>query len=154
MGTSCCRRTVRRSAGACSARALEACDLQGNLLQAPGFRDQESFAAEDHTLVELPVVRWGGWLFGHAVNPVGSDAVPSFPEHMGEFDRLISPYRSERLVLADRHSYEVAANWKVVAVNYHECYHCPLIHPELLPGLVTRLEATTTTCRATSSAGA
>ena len=34
-------------------------------------------------------------------------------------------------VLADRHTYEVAANWKVIAENYHECYHCPLIHPEL-----------------------
>jgi Rieske 2Fe-2S family protein len=29
------------------------------------------------------------------------------------------------------HTYEVAANWKVIAENYHECYHCPLIHPEL-----------------------
>jgi Rieske 2Fe-2S family protein len=34
-------------------------------------------------------------------------------------------------VVADRHTYEVAANWKVIAENYHECYHCPLIHPEL-----------------------
>jgi Rieske 2Fe-2S family protein len=25
----------------------------------------------------------------------------------------------------------VAANWKVITENYHECYHCPLIHPEL-----------------------
>jgi Rieske 2Fe-2S family protein len=44
---------------------------------------------------------------------------------------VVSPYFPERLVLADRHSYEVAANWKVIAENYHECYHCPLIHPEL-----------------------
>jgi Rieske 2Fe-2S family protein len=43
----------------------------------------------------------------------------------------VAPYASESLVLADRHTYEVAANWKVVAENYHECYHCPLIHPEL-----------------------
>ena len=34
-------------------------------------------------------------------------------------------------MVADRHTYEVAANWKVIAENYHECYHCPLIHPEL-----------------------
>jgi glycine betaine catabolism A len=27
--------------------------------------------------------------------------------------------------------YEVAANWKVLTENYHECYHCPSIHPEL-----------------------
>ncbi|HWM01459.1 MAG TPA: SRPBCC family protein, partial [Actinophytocola sp.] len=24
-----------------------------------------------------------------------------------------------------------AANWKAISENYHECYHCPLIHPEL-----------------------
>ena len=23
------------------------------------------------------------------------------------------------------------ANWKLVIENYHECYHCPLIHPQL-----------------------
>src|SRR5215213_5043080 len=30
-----------------------------------------------------------------------------------------------------RQSYEVAANWKILVENYHECYHCPSIHPEL-----------------------
>jgi glycine betaine catabolism A len=25
----------------------------------------------------------------------------------------------------------LAANWKIVVENYHECYHCPEIHPEL-----------------------
>ena len=99
--------------------------------QAPGFRDLDNFSSEEHALVELPVVSWSGWLFGHALNPVGSPDVPSFTEHVGEFERLVSPYRGAELVLADRHSYEVAANWKVVAENYHECYHCPLIHPEL-----------------------
>ena len=27
--------------------------------------------------------------------------------------------------------YEVAANWKVIAENYSECYHCPGVHPQL-----------------------
>ena len=39
---------------------------------------------------------------------------------------LLTPYDAGRLVLADRHTYEVAANWKVIAENCHECYHCPL----------------------------
>ena len=30
-----------------------------------------------------------------------------------------------------RHDYDVAANWKVLTENYHECYHCPMIHPQL-----------------------
>ena len=24
-----------------------------------------------------------------------------------------------------------ASNWKILTENYHECYHCPMIHPEL-----------------------
>ena len=28
-------------------------------------------------------------------------------------------------------TYEVAANWKVLAENYNECYHCGPVHPEL-----------------------
>ena len=30
-----------------------------------------------------------------------------------------------------QHDYEVASNWKILTENYHECYHCPQIHPEL-----------------------
>ena len=25
----------------------------------------------------------------------------------------------------------IDANWKTITENYHECYHCPSIHPEL-----------------------
>ena len=29
-------------------------------------------------------------------------------------------------------TYDVAANWKVIAENYNECYHCGPVHPELV----------------------
>ena len=70
-------------------------------------------------------------MFVHALHPLGSAEVPSFADHLGELERIVAPYAPGTLGLADRHTYEVAANWKVVAENYHECYHCPLIHPEL-----------------------
>lgn len=109
-------------------------DLTGALIAAKGFRDDESFATAGHGLVELPVRVWEGWVFGHALHPSGSDLVPSFADHLGALAGpagLVTPYAPGTLVLADRHAYEVAANWKVIAENYHECYHCPLIHPEL-----------------------
>ena len=28
-------------------------------------------------------------------------------------------------------TYDVACNWKVIAENYNECYHCAPVHPEL-----------------------
>jgi Rieske 2Fe-2S family protein len=105
--------------------------LDGSLRAAKGFRDLAGFDPAEHALVELPVRVWQGWVFGHGVHPVGSAQEPSFEEHLGDVARIIAPYACGELVLADRHTYEVAANWKVVAENYHECYHCPLIHPEL-----------------------
>jgi Rieske 2Fe-2S family protein len=106
-------------------------DLGGSLKGAPGFRGVEGFDRTQHSLVELPLTVWDGWLFGHALHPLGSPEVPPFDEHVGALPQVLAPYDAGSLVLAARHTYEVAANWKVVAENYHECYHCPSIHPEL-----------------------
>ena len=106
-------------------------DLEGALRGARGFQDVAGFDEEDHSLVELPVATWHGWVLGHALLPVSHPDVPDLAGHVGALESIVAPYRCAELVLADRHSYEVAANWKVIAENYHECYHCPLIHPEL-----------------------
>jgi Rieske 2Fe-2S family protein len=110
-------------------------DLRGRLRAAPGFRGAHGFDGVDpaeHSLVELPVERWHGWLFVHAVNALDAGGPEvEFAAHVGALEDIVGPYAPESLVLADRHTYEVAANWKVLAENYHECYHCPLIHPEL-----------------------
>jgi Rieske 2Fe-2S family protein len=100
--------------------------LDGELIAAPGLREVASFEPEAHGLVPLPVEVWHGWLF------VNADARgDSFASHLGSLDDLVAPYEPERLVRLASHDYVVAANWKVVTENYHECYHCPLIHPEL-----------------------
>ena len=39
--------------------------------------------------------------------------------------------RSTELVVGRSITYDVAANWKVIAENYNECYHCGPVHPEL-----------------------
>lgn len=106
-------------------------DLAGELIAAPGFRDQPGFEAASFGLVELPAATWRGWVFGHGRHPLGHPDVVPFADHLGELDRVVAPYAPETLRLADRHTYEIAANWKIVAENYQECYHCPLIHPEL-----------------------
>jgi glycine betaine catabolism A len=104
--------------------------LDGALQAAPDFRGVEDFVPNEHGLVELPIETWHGWLFCHAATPLGGD-VPSFDAHLGEVERILGHYAPENLVRRGRHTYEIAANWKVVCENYHECYHCPLIHPEL-----------------------
>jgi len=106
-------------------------DLDGELIAAPGFREDGGFDADEHSLVELPVQVWEGWVFGHALHPLGSSEVPSFDDYLGSLAGIVEAYAPGGLVLSDRHTYEVLANWKVLAENYQECYHCPLIHPEL-----------------------
>src|SRR5581483_276383 len=100
--------------------------LDGALTTATAMRDVPGFDPDDHGLVALPVTAWGGWLF---INATGTAA--PFADHLGALDDLLRPYATDRLGLAARHDYVVAANWKVIVENYHECYHCPLIHPEL-----------------------
>src|SRR5829696_6585846 len=56
---------------------------------------------------------------------------PPFGEHGGNLEELVLNYSCAELVVAARHDYEIAANWKILAENYHECYHCSSIHPEL-----------------------
>jgi len=98
--------------------------LDGSLIATPKMELNGSKA--DYSLKSLPLAQWQGWVF---INATG-DAAP-FAEHLGDMDALISPYNSADLVVADRHSYVVNANWKLIVENYHECYHCPSIHPEL-----------------------
>jgi Rieske 2Fe-2S family protein len=99
-------------------------ELDGAVKAAP--RMGEAFDPTPYNLVELPSEVWQGWYF---VNALGT--APQFAEHLGGITDLVAPYQPERLTLKARHSYEVASNWKTIVENYHECYHCPLIHPEL-----------------------
>ena len=97
--------------------------LNGELRKAPGFDDLDH---KEFGLTELRLVDWHGWLF---VDPSGRDT--DFAEHVAGTEEIISPYRPEDLTIVARHSYELATNWKVIAENYQECYHCSTIHPEL-----------------------
>ncbi|MBS1696286.1 MAG: aromatic ring-hydroxylating dioxygenase subunit alpha [Actinobacteria bacterium] len=100
--------------------------LDGTLRNAPGFRDADDFDPGEFGLAELRLVDWHGWLF---VDPSGTDV--EFGEHVAGLEEVVGPYRPEDLTIVARHSYELATNWKVIAENYQECYHCSSIHPEL-----------------------
>lgn len=101
--------------------------LDGSLRNAPGgFRDMAGFDKGEFGLVPIPLVVWHGWIF---IDPAGDSG--SFEDHVAGLDEIIAPYRPEDLVTVATHSYELATNWKVIAENYQECYHCSTIHPEL-----------------------
>ncbi|MGY4711271.1 aromatic ring-hydroxylating oxygenase subunit alpha [Mycolicibacterium sp. CBM1] len=100
--------------------------LDGSLRNAPGFTGADDFDTARWGLHELRLVNWHGWLF---VDPSGRDV--EFTEHVAGLEDVVAPYKPEELTVVARHSYELATNWKVIAENYQECYHCSSIHPEL-----------------------
>lgn len=100
--------------------------LDGQVRNAPGFSGVDGFDAAEFGLVELRLTDWHGWLF---VDPSGAGG--DFADHVAGLEDVVAPYRPEDLTVVTRHSYELATNWKVIAENYQECYHCSTIHPEL-----------------------
>jgi Rieske 2Fe-2S family protein len=102
--------------------------LDGSLRKARGFDESSmpAFDPADNSLVQLPAEEWHGWIFVD-----GSGEAGSFAAHVAGLEEIIGPYEPERLSVAGSHDYVVAANWKIVVENYEECYHCPVIHPEL-----------------------
>ena len=119
---------------------LWAYELSGELRGAPGFRDAPGFDPAAWSLRQLPAVEWHGLVF---VDGSGGAAGP-LPLAALERDR-----RAVRAGAAGHgratHSYDAAANWKILTENYHECYHCPTIHPELCSVSARRTAARTTT---------
>ena len=98
-------------------------DLDGRLRGAPGFSGLDR---DEFSLSAARVVEWHGWVF---VN-VSGDA-PTLGEHLGNLGEHVRDHEPERLVVGAEHRYVVEANWKIAHENYHECYHCSNIHPEL-----------------------
>ena len=100
--------------------------LDGTLRGAPRFGDVPGFDKREYPLVPARVEEWHGWVFANA-----SGDAPPLVECVGNLEPLVAPWEPERMFVGAGHEYVVAANWKTITENYHECYHCPSIHPEL-----------------------
>jgi len=100
--------------------------LDGRLVGAPNMRETPGFIAGEHSLIEGPTRVWEGGVFlCLAENPEPFDDV--FAPVLERF----RPWGIGDLRVVHREVYEVAANWKLIAHNFSECYHCPTVHPLL-----------------------
>ncbi len=102
-------------------------DLDGSLVKAPHTEDVDEFDTDEFSLHPLGVDTWGGFLWLHGT----PTEAPSLIDELGPMTQRVQRYPLAELVVGRRMSYDVAANWKVLAENYNECYHCGPVHPEL-----------------------
>ena len=76
-------------------------------------------------LKSLPLTEIGGLIFV-SFGP----APPSLEAAAPALGAMTDLYGWQTARVAARRLYIVAANWKLVLENYHECYHCAPAHPE------------------------
>jgi Rieske 2Fe-2S family protein len=98
--------------------------LDGVLRRAP-FVDRDD--TPDVALHEVAVDVWGGFVF---VNLSGGGADPLL-DQLGPVPDRVVRYPLADLRRGRCYRYDVAANWKLIAENYNECYHCGPVHPTL-----------------------
>jgi phenylpropionate dioxygenase-like ring-hydroxylating dioxygenase large terminal subunit len=61
---------------------------------------------------------------------------PDFSKVQKDFEPLLRPFRIEGAKVAARARYELRTNWKLVAENFRECYHCGPAHPEYCSAVI------------------
>jgi Rieske 2Fe-2S family protein len=97
--------------------------LDGRLRHAREMPD--GFDPGAHGLLGLPLAIIGGLIF---VSFGGAPPLLTVAE--AALAPMAARYGWETARVAARKTYSVAANWKLVLENYHECYHCGPAHPE------------------------
>ena len=97
--------------------------FDGKLIRTP--RPEPGFRTEDFPLNPVQLGTYGGFVF---IN-LDANAMP-LAQWLSGLPNL-ERYRLEDMRRAHRIDYEIDANWKIVAENYSECYHCPSVHPQL-----------------------
>jgi phenylpropionate dioxygenase-like ring-hydroxylating dioxygenase large terminal subunit len=101
-------------------------DLEGRLIRAKHTDDLEDFSLSEYGLNTVRLETWQGFVFLNLDPDAGplADQLGDLVDHVERFD--FAALRPAKTI-----TYDVAANWKFIAENYSECYHCPGLHPQL-----------------------
>ncbi|HSF93504.1 MAG TPA: aromatic ring-hydroxylating dioxygenase subunit alpha [Thermohalobaculum sp.] len=104
-------------------------DFDGRLVNARNSENVKGFKKCEFSLKPVRVEVFCGLLL---VN-LDPDAAP-FAETMDGLEEEIRQYlpRVDDLAFAQRDTYDVAANWKVLVDNFLECYHCAPAHKDFV----------------------
>ena len=100
--------------------------LDGTLVGAPHMSTIEKFNKDDYPLHPVALNEWEGFIFINF-----SDNPTNFNDYFSPISKRFSNWNISNLETFETIKYEVDGNWKLVMQNYCECYHCPILHPDL-----------------------
>lgn len=98
-------------------------DKDGTLLNARMMPDD--FCKEEYNLHSVNVKVVEGLIFISLANES-----PSFDAIEKSLSPYLKPFEINKAKVAAIKNYTLTANWKLVAENFRECYHCGGAHPE------------------------
>jgi Rieske 2Fe-2S family protein len=108
--------------------------LDGGLASAPNWGRGSGDRAR-YGLGEVALSEWAGMVWVNLdpdARTLADQLRPQLAYRFGGDTARIDRYGLDRLVVGHRRRYEVGANWKLIYENFQECYHCSVIHPELV----------------------
>ena len=104
-------------------------DKDGTLLKARLMPDD--FNTADFGLHPVRVEVTGGLIFiSLSENP------PDFSKVSADYAPFLDPFRIDEAKVGFQTSYKLRTNWKLVAENFRECYHCGPAHPEYCSAVI------------------
>lgn len=104
-------------------------DKDGSLLNARLMPDD--FDKTEFGLHKIHVEVVNGFIFiSLADNP------PSLEKLKEDYAPFLTPFKIDEARVAFKKRYELRTNWKLVAENFRECYHCGPAHPEYCSAVI------------------
>jgi choline monooxygenase len=97
--------------------------LDGALRGAPLMDRQEGFCKESYTLPAVRCEAWQGWIYV----TLNQDA-PPIKTQLAQLDELIGAYGMTDYVETFHEEHVWDTNWKILAENFMESYHLPMLH--------------------------
>jgi phenylpropionate dioxygenase-like ring-hydroxylating dioxygenase large terminal subunit len=97
--------------------------LDGSLSNAPMMERQAGFCKEQYKLPSVRCETWQGWIYVTL-----NQHAPSIEKHLSELTKLIEPYGMTHYLETFHEEHVWDSNWKILAENFMESYHLPMLH--------------------------
>ncbi|KAL2400986.1 hypothetical protein ABEF95_000695 [Exophiala dermatitidis] len=106
--------------------------LDGKLAKAPKYDELEGFDKSQNGLFPIHVrIDAGGFIWVN-LDSKETPEVPWEEDFKGvDTQERYKVYNFDDYVLDHEYKLDGAYNWKILADNFNECYHCPTAHPDI-----------------------
>ncbi len=98
-------------------------DLEGKLRGAAQMQRQNGFCKSHYQLPSVRCEVWQGWIYVTL-----DEQLPPVSEQLKELGELVGHYRMEDYVETFQEEHVWDCNWKILAENFMESYHLPIVH--------------------------